>query len=152
MKRKGISPLLAAIILIALAMTVAAMFSGFITNFMQERVFETREDTGRLVDCSAISLGIYEDSVDTTDENVSFILDYRDSINLTGLRVVTFNETGDVRTDENPEPSEVEPLKPQRITANETVANPRRIQVFGEDCPDHDVVIEGEEDRWLRVF
>ncbi|MFP4151098.1 MAG: archaellin/type IV pilin N-terminal domain-containing protein [Candidatus Aenigmatarchaeota archaeon] len=156
MEGKGISPLVAAVILIAIVMTIAAVLSGFLTDFVDERVYETEEETGTLVDCTGISLEIREDSVNVDDDEgeVSFILYYQDGDEpLPDLRVTTLNEDDEVETDTNPEPREIEPLTPKRITANVTVDDPNEIWVFSRHCPDDEYKVEEmKENEWSRIF
>ncbi len=154
MKVKGISPLVAAVILVALVMTIAVLFSGFLTGFVRENIFETEQETGELIDCTGMFIDIDLDSVDVDEEEdeVSFILDYKNGVNLTGIIVATYNEEGDVESDTNPEPSEIQSHVPKRVTANVTVDDPNKIRVLSEHCPGNELFIAKDNGDWTYEF
>jgi flagellin-like protein len=112
MKRKGISPLIAAVLLIAFTMAVAAILTAWVTTFTQETTSEVGESGSEQIACSFAGLSIY-DAVYTVDDDaltvaiantgtrdlsdgVSVVLSYADgsveSTNLTGLN------TGEVQS------------------------------------------------------
>jgi flagellin-like protein len=60
MKRKGISPLIAAVLLIAFTMAVAAILTAWVTTFTQDTTSEISNESSRLVQCSFGGLSIYD--------------------------------------------------------------------------------------------
>lgn len=60
MKRKGISPLIAAVLLIAFTMAVAAILTAWVTTFTQDTTSEIGNESSRLVQCSFGGLSIYD--------------------------------------------------------------------------------------------
>lgn len=60
MKRKGISPLIAAVLLIAFTMAVAAILTAWVTSFTQDTTGQVGNESERLVSCSFASIDIYD--------------------------------------------------------------------------------------------
>lgn len=60
---KGVSPLIATVILIAFVVAVAAIASQFLTGFSQERASQVEREGEETVDCSLAALEIDPDSV-----------------------------------------------------------------------------------------
>lgn len=69
MKRKGISPLIAAVLLIAFTMAVASLFAQWAPELMEEAQAETQEDAGDLTDCSQLIIDI--SSADAENATIS---------------------------------------------------------------------------------
>ena len=60
MDRKGISPLIAAVLLIAFTMAVAGILTAWVTTFTQDTADQVGEDGEQTVSCSFGGLSIYE--------------------------------------------------------------------------------------------
>lgn len=112
MKRKGISPLIAAVLLIAFTMAVAAILTAWVTTFTQETTSEVGQSGSEQIACSFAGLSIYDAVYNDGDDSltvavantgtrdlsdgVSIVLSYADgtveSTNITGLN------TGEVQS------------------------------------------------------
>lgn len=60
MKRKGISPLIGAVLLIAFTMAVAAILTAWVTTFTQDTAEAVGNNSERLIECSYSGLSIYD--------------------------------------------------------------------------------------------
>ncbi|MDY6771549.1 MAG: archaellin/type IV pilin N-terminal domain-containing protein [Candidatus Nanohaloarchaea archaeon] len=60
MNRKGISPLIAAVLLIAFTMAVAAILTAWVTTFTKQTTGQVGNKSQRLVACSFAGLSIYD--------------------------------------------------------------------------------------------
>lgn len=120
MKRKGISPLIAAVLLIAFTMAVAAILTAWVTTFTQETTSEVGGQGQEQIECSFAGLAIYDAVYTGSDDSltvavantgtrdlsdgVSVVLSFADgtveSTNMTGLNTgevssVTFENLDD---------------------------------------------------------
>ncbi len=125
MKRNGISPLIAAVLLIAFTMAVAAILTAWVTTFTQETTTEVGDKGQEQIECSFAGLSIYDAVYTSSDDSltvaiantgtrdlsdgVSVVLSYADgtveSTNMTGLNTgevdsVTFSTLGIADTSE----------------------------------------------------
>ena len=62
MERKGISPLIAAVLLIAFTMAVAAILTAWVTTFTEETAEQVGDEGEAQVSCSFAGLSIYDAS------------------------------------------------------------------------------------------
>jgi len=77
MKRKGLSPLIAAVLLIAFVMAIGAMFSEWSQELVQDRTEATGEHQGELLDCSGNTIEFVEVEENLEDEEVEVMLQAR---------------------------------------------------------------------------
>ncbi|MDY6769444.1 MAG: archaellin/type IV pilin N-terminal domain-containing protein [Candidatus Nanohaloarchaea archaeon] len=81
--RKGVSPLIAAVLLIAFTMAVAAILTAWVTTFTQEQTAELGNKSAKQIDCSFGQLEIFDTTSDTTWVTVA----------ITNTGTVDFNNT-----------------------------------------------------------
>ena len=74
MDHKGVSPLIATIILIAMVVAIAGIASQFLTGFQQSRQAEISREGEKVVECSLASIEIDPDSVNFTLASTALIL------------------------------------------------------------------------------
>jgi flagellin-like protein len=89
MKRKGISPLIASVLLIAFVMAIASIFATFATNVVDQPRQETVERSQQLTQCSNAIVEVEEGNVsgvtlrqsqgDSPVANLSVIFQFNDS-------------------------------------------------------------------------
>lgn len=72
-ENKGISPLIASVLIIAMAIAVSGIVSGFLLDFTEERTDETRERMEEDIDCMYANLRLesYEEDGNITMEIVN---------------------------------------------------------------------------------
>jgi len=70
MKRKGISPLIAAVLLIAFTMAVAAILTAWVTTFTEDTADTVGEEGEQQVSCAFAGLSIYDATVIEADEEL----------------------------------------------------------------------------------
>jgi flagellin-like protein len=88
---KGISPLIAAVLLIAFTMTVAAILATWAQTFGQERL-ETAEQRGEaVIRCSALSMRV--DSATYSGNSVQAVVWNTGDENMTNIEFVIYNST-----------------------------------------------------------
>ncbi|MDY6761872.1 MAG: archaellin/type IV pilin N-terminal domain-containing protein [Candidatus Nanohaloarchaea archaeon] len=81
--RKGVSPLIAAVLLIAFTMAVAAILTAWVTTFTQEQTSQLGNQSAKQIDCNFGQLEIFDTNSDTTWVTVA----------ITNTGTVDFNNT-----------------------------------------------------------
>jgi len=153
MSEKGVSPLIAMVVMVAIVMSLAVVISGFLTDFVGEREHGAREDAGRTIDCTLINLDLKLNSIDYNGE-LNFFLTSRNDFPLRGMRVVTYNlEEGTVETDREPEPENLEALETVEMTVDNIVDSPDRIEIRNMHCPNFELAVQKDwRDEWVESF
>ncbi|UCG95408.1 MAG: hypothetical protein JSV92_05240 [archaeon] len=93
--KKGISPLIAAVILIAFVIAVAGIASTFFTGFTREQAAGVESKATTIVDCSVAIMKLDSDtvSINSTGDNFTLVLSNEGQEDLAGLKVVFFNSS-----------------------------------------------------------
>jgi flagellin-like protein len=78
---KGLSPIIAAVILIAITMTIAGILSFWATGFMKSKLSEV-ENTTQGTDCLAAKFVVYSSTYNNKTKTLYIIVDNRMSIDL----------------------------------------------------------------------
>ena len=137
--RKGISPLIAAVILIAFVVAVAGIASTFFSGFTKQQQVQVQEKGESTVECALAVVSIDPDTVSNTSvTNVRFVLENTGTVDLTGLKVVTFNATATV-TDSTPTPTTISKSDIVTMSADSIVLDGivglTKIRVTTTTCP-----------------
>lgn len=92
--RKGISPLVAAVLLIAVTMTIAGVLSYWTSSFVKTRLEKERNETV-MIECAGADFEIYgTPTYDETSKNLSFVLHNKQFIELKDLKALFFYSSG----------------------------------------------------------
>lgn len=151
MADKGVSPLIAAVILVAIVTTTAVLISSFLNDFVGEREQRARDDADRTLDCTAINLEVDTDSINMNGD-LTFFLNNRNDFPVRGIRVITY-ENESVETDISPDPENLDSLVTKKITVNETVSDPEEIKVRNKYCPNFEVTVaKNWEGDWEEKY
>ena len=141
MMRKGISPLIAAVLLIAFTMAIASIFAQWAPELMEDAQGDTSEQAAAIQDCSQINLEVT--SVDADNEANEYSVTASQTAGQAGAGEVTislfFEERGPVQTTYSFGGDDPDALED----------NPRdsvRLDFFGEDEVDFDGDIEDTGD------
>ncbi|MDY6777803.1 MAG: archaellin/type IV pilin N-terminal domain-containing protein, partial [Candidatus Nanohaloarchaea archaeon] len=98
MKRKGISPLIAAVLLIAFTLAVAAILTAWVTTFTQNTTGTISNRSGQLISCSYAGLSIYDVVYNTNTEQITVSVANTGTKDLSNVTVVVFSDTGLTRS------------------------------------------------------
>lgn len=79
---KGISPLVAAVILIAVTMTIAGILSFWATSFVQKGLPEVENTTQQTI-CLGAKFRVYSGSYNSTSQGLALILENQRNVDLT---------------------------------------------------------------------
>ena len=148
--RKGISPLIATILLIAFVIAVGGILSGWLISFSKERVEEARTKGETETQCSYSGLSIDDADWNDTETKLSLIVRNSGTEDLTDFRMVVIytNNTAftlKVSPSTTLNPGDVE------VFYNSSVSNcPSISQVvfFSNTCPNHarDKILQSDID------
>lgn len=140
---KGISPLIAAILLIAFTMTVAAILATWAQTFGTKKLKGASEKGEKVIECSALSIQV--DSLTWQDnQKVQAILWNRGNKNISNFDFVIYNTTHStiphivkpLNSNQSVMPGDFITLK---TSAVQSVQTPDRlkVRVFPEKCSDY---------------
>jgi len=99
---KGISPLIASVLLIAFTIGVAALYSGWITSFTQKTTGEVQEHSEKRVTCSYGGIVIDDVKYNQSSGNISGTIENTDIIDLGNIDFeIFFTNTTRLKLDLN---------------------------------------------------
>jgi len=87
---KGISPFIATVLLIAVAITVAGIFSGWFTNFIRTITTMTGEREGTRIECSYGGIALSDLEYNTSSKHLSGYIENIDIIPLGDIDLEIF--------------------------------------------------------------
>lgn len=95
MKMKGISPLVAAVLLIAVTMTIAGALAFWASSFVQERT-DAFANQSVANECSFAQIDVYSCSYDVNNSRVNLILNNIGRVDMSSLRMFAFYSNSSV--------------------------------------------------------
>jgi flagellin-like protein len=87
---KGISPVIASVLLIAFTIAVATLYSGWITSFTKTTTEEVQEKSEKRVTCSYGGIAIDDVKYNKTTGNLTAIIENTDIIDLGNIDIEIF--------------------------------------------------------------
>jgi flagellin-like protein len=96
---RGISPLVAAVLLIGITMTIAAALAFWVSGFVSERTKAFEKKTTEYEKCIGANFDIYSSIYNGTAKTLTILLENKADIrlNLTEINIILKNGTIDVR-------------------------------------------------------
>ncbi|MDI6806799.1 MAG: type IV pilin [Candidatus Aenigmarchaeota archaeon] len=96
---KGISPLVAAVLLIGVTMTIAGILAFWVSGFMYERTKGFEEKAAMYEKCIGANFGIYSSTYDSVNKTLTILLENKAGIrlNLTEINIILLNGSIDIR-------------------------------------------------------
>jgi flagellin-like protein len=88
--RKGVSPLIAAVLLIAFTMAVAAILTAWVTTFTQEQTQTVENQSDQVIECSYASLSVYDSSWDDSNDKVYVTVANTGNVDFNNVTVIVF--------------------------------------------------------------
>lgn len=135
--RRGVSPLIAAVLLIAFTMAVAAILTAWVTTFTQQQTETIGNQTTENIECSFANLEIL--SVDWNTGGVTAAITNSGNEDFTNVSITVFEDSSVLTiTNQGDGNSFVAPLtQGQTASLNPTVSGgvPNRIRVQSLNCP-----------------
>ena len=92
---KGISPLIASVMLVAMTVAVASIFFGWMSSFTRDTVNTVSDKSDQVMDCQSASIIIDNVYIDTTAKTASVIVRNNGWVsNLSLTSAILYNTTG----------------------------------------------------------
>jgi flagellin-like protein len=132
MNRKGISPIIASVLLLAVSLAVVGIFSGWAPELAQDVTESTSNSTYETIACNEASVEIrsaYYDSGNT--EAVLSVRNTGDE-DLNNLTLAAFNQTGEILAQENDVSIARGALSEETISSVDST--PDYIEAFSTQC------------------
>jgi len=108
---KGISPLIAAVVLIAFVIALTSVASTFFTGFTKEQKASVESKSSSMLDCGMAQMEINKNLVSSSVGKVLVGVENIGMTDLTGLKIVVYNETGAFELSTNPSTLDTSEIK-----------------------------------------
>lgn len=131
-KRKGVSPLIAAVLLIAFTMAVAAILTAWVTTFTKEKAGEVGNQSDQLIECSYAGLTVYDAHYNSGASRLDVTIANTGSVNLRNVTAYVFSNAA-VQGQSPPISISSSELKSTNITGINS--RPDRIRITTSQCP-----------------
>jgi len=96
MARKGISPILAAVLLFAVTVSVVGIFANFAPNLINTVTSETDEQTQAQIECEGAGMSFQGVNYDSSTNTATYVLRNTGNANLDDVIVVSFDSDNTV--------------------------------------------------------
>src|SRR4030042_5202919 len=103
---KGISSLIATIIIMAFVIAVAGILSTFLTGFAKEQRAGVEAKSVVVMDCVLANFEIDKDMIDV-GSTISVLVENKGQSALSGLKIVVYNSSGAFTLDASPSTMEI---------------------------------------------
>ena len=128
--RKGISPLIAAVLLIAFTMGIAGIAGPYFTQLMQQTTGNQDDKTDSILKASKAGFEIIDSTYSSSDETIEITIQNTGSIPIENYTVSAFGDDAkQIRLNETLDQREVKTVKLNSSSA------PDQIQVASEEMP-----------------
>lgn len=154
MKRKGISPLVATVILIAIGIFLAAVLSPYLTRLFKKRLGTSEKQEKEIMRCTGGAISIHPDPIHI-DKNISLILEHEAGTKVINLQLIAYNGTEVPRLwAYNVTPSSLERGEIKRLESTGAPENVTKITIKSKTCPQIKSTVEWNKERkkWERVY
>lgn len=108
---KGLSPLIATVILIGLTIVVAGILGVWASSFVSQRLETFQNTTPK---CDVVNFQIFKCT--KSNNSITVIIDNKSPVSLNGFRFIFVYADGTVETKDNNETAEANSLKTYKIT------------------------------------
>jgi flagellin-like protein len=95
---KGISPLVAAVLLIAVTMTIAGVLAYWATNFFRTETTALQQNQSLIRECTAANMRVYSCSYDVNNTRMSLILENNGATTLRDIVVQIIHSDNSIST------------------------------------------------------
>ncbi len=129
--QKGVSPLIAAVLLIAFTMAVAAILTAWITTFTEEQTGEVGNRSSQVVECSFADMAIFDAVWDSGGNNVTVSVANTGTVDLTDVNIFVFKDGSRVATTNTGSIASADIVSP---TITNVENQPDRIVANSVDC------------------
>lgn len=144
MRRKGISPLIAAVLLIAFTMSVAAMLTAWVTTFTEEKTSVVSNKSDQVFQCSYGGLSIYDAIYHSDDNTTDVTVANTGTYDFRNITIHIFDDTGGVVNKGYTGALNTADVKTITIST-ELSTKPARVRAISKNCPKVSDSLSGNE-------
>jgi len=140
LSKRGISPLIAAVLLIAFTITVAAILATWAQTFGRERLKSAGERGSKAIECSNLQISV--SGASWKNERVQAIVWNRGQDNITHFKLVIYNKTNSTVPNVYKPPNSNKTIGTSEfinLKVSGINGEPKRLEInaMDEDCPDY---------------
>lgn len=136
--RKGLSPLIAAVLLIAFVMSTGVILSSWIVKFTREEGRDVTERGGKEIDCSYSALTIDVTEYNTTNQRTIMEVENTGRVDLSDFRIQAAYDNNTVSGEIKPSDYNVT-LKEGGVrfftNTGNISSNIDKVSIYSEECP-----------------
>ena len=144
MRRKGISPLIAAVLLIAFTMSVAAMLTAWVTTFTEERTSSVSNRSEQVFQCSYGGLSIYDAIYHSDSNETDITVANTGTFDFKNVTVHVFDDGGSVINKGYIDTLSTADVKTISIDTD-VETKPARVRAISKNCPKVSDSLSGNE-------
>jgi flagellin-like protein len=135
MNRKGISPILAAVLLFAVTVSIVGIFANFAPNLIGTVTSGTEQQASNQIKCEGAGISFEGINYDTdgTPENVTVNVRNTGESELNNLTVAVFNENNEVLNQTQDVTAEVQGITGKTVRLDDG-GTPGYVQAFSGQC------------------
>ncbi len=135
MNRKGISPILAAVLLFAVTVSIVGIFANFAPNLIGTVTSGTEQQASSQIKCEGAGISFEGINYDTdgTPENVTVNVRNTGESELNNLTVAVFNENNEVLNQTQDVTAEVQGITGETVRLDDG-GTPGYVQAFSGQC------------------
>ncbi|MDY6788865.1 MAG: archaellin/type IV pilin N-terminal domain-containing protein [Candidatus Nanohaloarchaea archaeon] len=132
MNRKGISPLVAAVLLIAFTLAVASILTAYVTTFTEESAQQLGNQTTQVTSCAYAGISIYDAVYDTANSDITVNVANTGTKDLSEITVVAFASDGSILGRGTLSDLNTGDVSSTTISTGQ---QPDRVRASSSDCP-----------------
>jgi flagellin-like protein len=135
-RRKGISPLIAAVLLIAFTMSVASLFGQWMPSLLQGATEDVSDDTDRITGCNQARLQVMQVRQEG-DRDITFSFQVNGDTELENFTAGLFNDDGRIRSEKiTTDGLSNNGLKTVSLDSPDTGKRFTNLRLSANNCPD----------------
>jgi|AntDeeMinimDraft_5_1070356.scaffolds.fasta_scaffold00046_53 flagellin-like protein len=133
MSKKGISPILASVLLLAVTISVAGVFSGWAPNLAQTVTDQTSNQTEHRLECNDASAEFISASYESTDSEINIALRNNGRADFEELILVAFDSNDGLMAQTN---ISIDAGNVANTTISSVNSVPSYVNLYSQECGD----------------
>ncbi len=130
--KKGVSPLIAAVLLIAFTMAVAAILTAWLTSFTTQKTKYVGNKSSQVIACSYAGIAIYDAVWDSTNNQMLISIANTGAIDLSNVTAYVYNGGIQVGVGST---GKLKSADIKTVTVSGITSKPEKVVIKTPDCP-----------------
>lgn len=132
MNRKGISPLIASVLILAVTLSVASVFSGWAPQLLETVTDQTENQTLETVECNQASINIESVTYNSTADEVNVAIRNTGDSDLEEIQVAAWVDS----LPDQDATTSVNSGDQTTVTISSQTSEPDEVRAYSTSCPD----------------